>query len=67
MTASPRDPDTRRDIMRRAHRHYCRMNAAHPDWPFGSSLKIEQGKARSVPAMMARIRATIEQLVGNLE
>jgi hypothetical protein len=53
--------DTRRAVMLAAHRHFRRMAGRHSDWPFGSSLKIELNKARSVPTLMQRIRAAIEQ------
>jgi hypothetical protein len=54
--------DTRRAVMLAAHRHFRRMASRHSDWPFASSLRIEQGKAHSVSAQMARIRAAIEVL-----
>ena len=59
MVRLPHDYDTRRDTLRRAHQHFRRMADRHPDWPFGSSLKIEQNRARSVPAQMARIKQAV--------
>ena len=54
--------DTRRAVLRAAHRHFRRMNAGHADWQFGQSLRIELNRARSTPAIMARIKQAIEAL-----
>jgi hypothetical protein len=53
--------DTRRATMQAAHRHFKRMASRHSDWSFASSLRIEQGKARSVSAQMQRIKLLIER------
>jgi hypothetical protein len=53
--------DTRRAVMLAAHRHFKRMASRHDDWPFASSLRIEQNRARSIAAQMARIKILIEQ------